>query len=266
MRTIFHGRKMAMAVAVANCLAVLGSAAPASAQTATLALNPGEATVLIVATGSVTSPATRITTTAQLTTRGETRAIARAANAALFDKVVDALRRAGGDASRVSIVPPGQALGMMAEAAMDDAMLGIDDGELAAELPISKARLPMVRNTISITFSDAALYPKIRDAIEAAGAKSVSPLAYALSDNSTAKKAAKLAALANAQADAKIYADALGLRVVRVLRVAEDTDPQSTVQREMMEVFARSSGSLGIDPGQIKTSHMLTVEFILAPQ
>jgi uncharacterized protein len=227
-----------------------------------------EVQVQIASTGFVISLANKVTVLAQITSKGESVTDARAANTALFDKVMAAVKRAGAETSGVRIVPPTRAMGFVGNEQFDpEAFEAMAAGSPAAAM--APAKKQSITNMVEVRLPNAGLYEKVRDALEMSGAKSVSGPIYMLSDDSAARRAAKADALMRAQVDAKSYADPLGLKIVRILRIAESGnagDFASMMQNAYQQMAGQPGGSREPVLGEIKTTQSISVEFILGPK
>lgn len=250
-------------------LAIPSSQSSAQTVEARLPLAAGEVRVEIVAVGVDRSPATKVVLTGTLVTRGDTITAARAANVALFDKVITAVRAVGGKVNDVRIIPPTRTMGFIGNEAFDPSVFGDEGVEPAAIPALAAARKPVVSNTIEVRIPNAALYEKIRDALELAGAKSVSPPVYSLLDDAPARRAAKADAVRNAQNDARAYADALGMRIERIIRITEAGDSgnfggmMQTAYQQMWQAFGGTNDAV---LGEVRTTQAVSVEFVLLPK
>jgi uncharacterized protein YggE len=79
----------------------------------------------------------------------------------------------------------------------------------------------VAQNSVSVTVTDLAKASGVIDAAFGAGANSVSGPNLTLLDDSKALDAARRDGIAKARAEAATYADGLGMKVARVLRVSE---------------------------------------------
>ncbi len=227
-----------------------------------------EVQLQIASTGFVISPADKATVLAQLTTWGETVADARVTNTVLFDKVMAAVKRAGAETSGVRIVPPTRAMGFVGNEQFDpEAFEAMAAGNPVAAIAPPKKQ--SITNMVEVRLPNAGLYERVRDALEKSGAKSVSGPIYTLSDDSAVRRAAKADALTRAQADAKSYADPLGLKIVRISRIAESGnvgDFASMMQNAYQQMAGQQGGSREPVLGEIKTTQSISVEFVLSPR
>ena len=259
---IFRSIPVALIAAFA---AVCPAAASAQATPAPPALVPGEVVVRIASIGVDRSPATKVAIGATLITSADTIAAARTANAALFDKVVGAVQAAGGDARKVRVVPPARTLGFIGNEMPDVEAIMAAGNDAPREMRPNPRRT--VTNRIEVQLPDYSLFEKVRDAMETAGATSVGGPVLALSDDAPARRAARADAVKKAKVDAQSYADTLGLRSVRLVRINEagTGDEMGGMMQSFMQ-FANLGGGLETAPGIVSTSQIVSVEFVLGPK
>lgn len=256
--------KIVAAIGFATATPVPGAMAALADQETLLA---GQVEVRIVAVGIDLAPATKITLSARISSKGDTVALARAANGKLFDDVCAAIQKAGGDAHKVRIIPPARGLGFVGNAPFEsDDLSEMAQGQ---QLPTVPKPRPTISNSIEITLPDVALYEKIRDAMEAAGAKDVSGPTYALIDDTNARRAAKADAIHRAERDAQTYADTLGLKIVRLTRVFEsgsnggDFAGAAQLYQQFSSQFLGETDATG---ARVKTTQTIVATFVLAPK
>ncbi len=245
---------------------LLVSASPLWSESfAPVVLKPGEVSVQIAAIGIDRSPATKVTISATIATSAATLVAARAANIALFDRVVTAVERAGGGTRAVRIIATARDMGFDEETELK--MFDVGQSGLPGNVKPNPTKNVNLRNRIEVTIPDVVLYAKIRDAVETAGAKFVSQPVYALIDDSAARRSAKQAAIKNAQIDAQAYADALGVRVARIVRIDESrSNDFATFLALGVAGMPARNGDFDETTGQIKTLQSATIEFVLAPK
>jgi len=120
---------------------------------------------------------------------------------------------------------------------------------------------------IEIRLRDISRFEQLRSAIKAAGAAYVPEPVYALTDDRGARAEARARALAQARANADGYASALGMRVVRVVRVTErvGVDLIGAMISEGPRMRRMMSGVEGRNP-EISTTIALGMDFALAPR
>jgi uncharacterized protein len=109
---------------------------------------------------------------------------------------------------------------------------------------------------------------RIERALRDTGATQVTGPTYELVDDSAARRSARAQAIAAARADAEAYAESLGMRVLRVVRVTE------RVGLDFMSLFVGQpnltrriqEGMTGRTSPEIATQVIVGVDFALAPQ
>jgi uncharacterized protein YggE len=233
-------------------LALLG-AVPAVAQTAT-PLAPGEVLLEVDAAGTVHSRPDAIRLFVVAKSTGETAGKARAANAALVERISAAARSAGVDAADIR---PGSGPWWRVGFISDPSEAALP----AFARPSGRTETAM----LDIRLRDAAKAEAVRTAVEQAGADAVQGPVYALENDSTARRAAKEDAVRRARVDAEEYAGALGMQVARILRVSERTGPAAD-PAEVEAMFATMNNLGNASAGEIETRVRIAVDFALAPR
>ena len=115
-------------------------------------------------------------------------------------------------------------------------------------------------NQLDFRFRDLAAAPKLIDALIREGANSIEGPEFSLSDDAQARRAARQKAVNLARAQAQDYAEAFGMRIVRVLRVSE-----RGAQSELLYQLASNNGP-PVEPGEVKTTVNVWVDFAMAPR
>jgi uncharacterized protein len=256
MRMMMTGLALALAAP-----ALAGDVVVQAVTTQPLAAN--EVLLEINATGSVTSPADLVTLQVMVSASGETEQQARSAAEAQIARIVAAARAAGiapADIETGEIGTNGDMM-MMNAMTMDTNMAG-DPADMSNDMsmmaPISNASA-----TVELRLRNVARLDGLSRALSEAGAYAM-PV-YSLADASGPRREARTRALAAARADAEAYAAALGLRVVRIVRVTErgGVDFFSMMMNE--GAMRRSLGGMQNEP-DIETTMSLGVDFALAPR
>jgi uncharacterized protein YggE len=233
-------------VALAGALALLGAGGPIGAQTPLLRsqVEAGETLLEVEAEGEHLSPPDVMEISAGVVSTGRTAAEAMKANSAVANRIAAAARANGlspGDlrTSALSLNPA------FAE--------GKDDEE--------KPRIVGYRaaNTLNLRIRDLAAVPRLIDALIKEGSNDIDGPKFSLSDDTQARKAARQKAVGLARAQAQDYAEALGMRIVRVLRVSE-----RQARSETLFQLASNNGP-PVEPGEVETSVTVWVDFALGP-
>ncbi len=206
---------------------------------------PADGTLLSV---SASGDATRIpdvaTISAGVVTQAADANAALRANAEQMNRLMEAVRKAG-----------------IAERDIRTSDLGVSpqyrrtDGE-AREISGYEAR-----NTVNLTIRDISGLGGVIDALVAAGANQVYGPHFEIGEPEAARDEARRAALDAARARAELYADALGMRVHRIVSISEGG---GFMPRPMMAMRAMDTmESSPVSPGESTVSVNLDVVFEL---
>lgn len=226
------------------------AAAPAMAQPS-VALAPGEALLSVEAEGTYLSRPDVMTLNAGTVTTGATAIEAVAANAALAQRLIAAVRSTGVDArdlrtSSFRVTP--RFRGNRDEA----------DGEARSPIILGY----VVTNDVEIRLRELARAESLIAALFAAGANSVRGPRFSLSDERPARRAAERAAIAEARAEAENYAAAIGKRVGRLLRVGDRRTSSASFSDAIVVTGSRGAAT-PIESGEIETQATVYVDFAL---
>jgi hypothetical protein len=119
-------------------------------------------------------------------------------------------------------------------------------------------------NTVNIKVRDIAGLGKVLDALAAEGANQIHGPSFEIGEPEPVFNEARRKALDQAQARAKVYADALGMKVRRIVSISENGSggiPRPMVHMEM--AAARDSKSTPVAPGETTLSVNLELVFEL---
>jgi len=234
-------------------LAMLAIAAPdlAHAQTPQVVepLVPAAGTVLDVsAEGRTTRVPDLATVRAGVVTQAATAAAALADNAARTGRVLARLRRAG----------------------IADRDIATASVQLQPQYRYGENVPPVITgygatNTVSVRFRDVAKAGGVLDALVAEGANQIDGPALSLSEPDGALDEARVDAVRRARAKAEQYARAAGLRVTRIVSIAEAGQDAGGPERPPV-VFARAAradAATAIAPGEKDVTVTLNVRFLL---
>ena len=126
----------------------------------------------------------------------------------------------------------------------------------------------VVRNRLRVSLDDVQAAGGVIDRASAAGATEVGQVQFVLGDDSGHRKQALEQAVRGARERAVVMANALGLRVVRVISVYEGQGPTAPM-RSRSEVFKASDAGGGAPthllPGGVEIRASATVEVEVAP-
>jgi uncharacterized protein YggE len=209
---------------------------------------PGDATLLTVAAQAESRRVPDVATisTGVVTQAADANAAMRE-NATQMDKVMAAIRAAG-----------------VAERDIQTAGISIQPQYRYAENQPPTITGYQASNTVSLKVRDIGKLGKVLDALVASGANQVNGPSFEVDKPEAAYDEARIAALHKAEARAKIYADAMGLRVRRVVSINEGgaMPPPMPMMRAMaMDSMAKAETS--VSPGESVLSVNLDVVFEL---
>lgn len=262
MRLVITGLALALAVPL-----LAGDAGAQPVTTAPLAAN--EVLLEVNATGSVTARADMATLSVAIRVQASTAEEARRDAEAQVRRITEAARRAGiaaadieaGEIQTYSDEMYGNTMTMDTNMAMMEA-----NAAMAAEEMVDAAYTPMVAATgqMTVKVRNIARLEAVQAAIAEAGG--YASATYTLSDTAGPRREARVQAIAAARADAEAYAAALGLRVLRIVRVTERSG-MDFFSMMMNENAMRARMGMGeqTEP-RIETMMSLGVDFALAPR
>ncbi len=221
-------------------------------------LSPGATLLTVSAEGRTLRQPDVAMFSAGVTTQGKTAGEALGANSAAMTRVIAALKAAGItdrdiQTSNLSLNP------VYAQPRR------LPDGSV--EQPEQRIVGYAVNNTVSVRQRKLADYGKVIDTLFSSGANQVNGPSFQLDDPEPAMDEARTDAVKRARARAELYARAAGMRIVRILSIAEGggySGPQPVI-------FAR--GGMAAPPapppppvqaGEVQTSASVTVQFELS--
>jgi uncharacterized protein YggE len=233
--------------------AALLSPAAAVGQAVPITLAPGEVLLQVDAQGEHRARPDVMTITAGVITTGKTAREALAANSALAGRLIDAVRRAGVEPRDVRT----------AELSVDPQF---SEGDRAG----NDDRAPRIlgyraANRLELRLRDLSTASDIVDALFAAGANSVHGPVFSLADPKPAQREARRSAVATAREEADTYAEALGMRVARVLRVSERGSFE-TRDGENIIVTGSRIPRTAVEPGELSTRIDILIDYALVPR
>jgi uncharacterized protein YggE len=233
-------------------LAIAASFVPAAAeaQQVAISLSPGEVLLKVEANGSHVSAPDVMRMTVGAVTIGRTAREATNANNAVAAKLAAAARSLGVEGRDI------QTSSLSVEPQMDD------------ERADREGRAPRItgyvaRNTLELRIRDLARAPEMIDALFEAGANSVQGPIFSLSDPRPAEREARRKAVAAAREQAETYADALGMRIVRVLQLSEGSETAFMGNNGVRN----AGGFLGsVESGVLQTRITVNVDYAMVPR
>lgn len=241
---------------LAAALAALPAAA--FAQEVPIALNPGEVLLKVEAEGSARSRPDVMTITAGVVTTASTARAALAANSALAVRLVEVVRAKGIEPRDVRT----------AELTVDPRFEEISDA--AAEREERENRAPRIlgyiaSNRLELRIRDLRRAPELIDALFEAGANSVRGPRFSLSDPAPVERLARRAAVEAARLEAETYADALGMRLGRILRVSERGNFDWEGGDQIILTGSRVQRT-PVEPGELTTSIDVWIDYAMVPR
>jgi uncharacterized protein YggE len=235
-------------VKAAAALAVLAAAAsPLAAQAQTQAqLTLAEGTLLSVsAEGMSEARPDMATISLGVTTEAQTAQAALADNARRMTALTQALRRAG-----------------VAERDIQTSNVSVYPQQVYGEGQAPRITGYQANNTVTAKVRNIDNTGRVIDAAVAAGGNTVNGVSFSHADPDAQLDIARRDAIAEARRRAELYANALGMRVHRIVAVSESGGYAPPIP-VMVERMAAQDASTPISPGQIETRVNVNVTFEL---
>ena len=237
-----------IAAALAAGLAVATPAAEPSPTAPILA--PGEALLKVEAQGRQASAPDIMSLTAGTVTTGRTAREAVSANNRLSDKLLAAVRALGVEARDV------RTSALEVEPQMDEERADREGREPRITGYVAK-------NSLELRLRDLSRAGEAVDALFAAGANSVEGPRFSLSDPRPAQRVARRAAIAAAREQAETYAEALGMRIARVLQLAERGEVEAYGNSGLIRAVGPSTSVVS---GELETRVTVLIEYAMVPR
>jgi len=243
-------------LAVLGALAAAGAllATPAAAQPIPVGLGSGEVLLSVEATGETRTRPDVMTITAGVVTSGPTGREALASNSLLANRMIAAVRAAGVRLEDVQT----------SELSVSPQFADEDDDNRARNRP-RRILGYTARNEVELRLRDLATAPRIIESLFENGANEVRGPSFSLSNPKPAEALARRDAVAVATEEAATYADALNMRIVRVLRVTERGNPDREEGRYITVTGSRIR-TAPVEPGELTTSVTLWIDYAMAPK
>lgn len=227
--------------------ALAAAAPPAAAQEQRAAAIPAEGTILEVsATGRVARTPDLATIQAGVVTQAPTAAQALQANSAQMERVLAALRSAG-----------------IGERDVRTATISLNPQYRYGENQPPAITGYQASNQVTVRFRDLARAGAILDALVRVGANSIDGPSLGIDEPQAALDAARVDAIAQARARAETYARATGMRVDRILMIAEGGGMGPPMPMVRTFEAAQDAKSVPIAPGEQELAVSVTVRFLL---
>ena len=237
---------MILATALAFGMPMTASANPQSSPAYAM---PADGTLLSV---SASADAKRVPDVANISTGVVTQApdanAAMRANAVQMDKVMAAIRKAG-----------------IAERDIQTSGINLNPQYNYRDNAPPTITGYQASNTVSITVRDLAKLGQVLDTLVEQGANQVNGPSFEVDKPDEAYDEARVGALQKAQARAKTYADALGLKVRRIVSISEggSSMPRPMPMMRAMAADAGMAKETSVSPGETTLSVNLDVVFEL---
>ncbi|HUA36405.1 MAG TPA: SIMPL domain-containing protein [Candidatus Binataceae bacterium] len=205
------------------------------------------ATRTIVVDGSGEAQATPDTASLNLAiqTTGRTAAQASGANADLASKVVAALKSKLGDKGTVST-------GGYSLNPEYDQRPGREHPSIVGYT---------AQNSITVETGQLDLVGELIDAAIGAGANSVNYLNFSLKNDADARAKAITMATHDAREQAQALADALGVKLGKIVKATTVSEPQPIRMERPMMAMAKMSAPTPVEPGQVSVSASVTLTY-----
>lgn len=237
------------AAAAAVMVAAIAAPVVARAQEAQVAVPAVQGTLLTVsAEGKVEGRPDMATINLGVTTEGQSAAAALAENARRMTALTAALRRTG-----------------VAERDIQTSNVSVNPQQQYRENEPPLITGYQANNTVTAKVRNIENTGRVIDAAVGAGGNNVNGVYFSYQDPDAQMDRARRAAIENARHRADLYADALGMRVVRVVAVSESGGMQPPWPMPMMARMeaAQDAVATPVSPGQIETSINVNVTFEL---
>lgn len=239
---------MSLIKAAATLAFLAAFAAPAMAQAPTPVPTSVQGTMLTVnADGKVTGRPDMATVSLGVVTEAPTAAAALQANATRMTALTAALRRAG-----------------VAERDIQTSNVSVNPQQQYRENQPPLTTGYQANNQVTAKVRNLDNLGRIIDAAVNAGGNNVNGVSFSYQDPDAQLDGARRAAIAEARRRATLYAEALGLRVHRIIAVSEGGgwSPPMPMMAARMEV-SNQAADTPISPGEIETHASLNVTFEL---
>lgn len=266
-----HFRLLAAALVTASL-----PATPAWSQVAQPAVEvaPGNTVLTVSAEGKSFREPDMAVFSAGVTTQGKTAAEALGENSRAMTAVIAALRRAGIaerdiQTNNLSIHP------LYADPNRDAMMAARVSGQPYVPPP-PEQQVPTIigyqaSNNVSVRQRDLKDFGRVIDTLAAAGANQINGPMFQMDNPDPALDEARLDAVKAARARAELYANATGLRIVRILSIAEGggyygPPPVVFARAATMSSAPPPPPPAPVQPGEMQMATTVTVLYELAPR
>jgi len=234
-------------------LAALAVALPAAAaaQDVAISLTPGEVLLKVEAEGKHLSRPDVMAVSAGVVTTGRTAREALAANATLANRLLAAVKANGIEPRDVQT----------SQLAVNPQFARGDENEDS----VRRITGYVARNQLSLRLRDLGKAPDIVNALFEAGANEVHGPSFSLADPAPSLRLARRAAVAEARAEADAYAEALGMKIARVLRVSERQSFEGEENGYIVVTGSRIPAA-PLEPGEVSTRVRVWIDYAMVPR
>ena len=121
-------------------------------------------------------------------------------------------------------------------------------------------------NTVNVKVRNLERLGTVLDALVAQGANQINGPSFSIDQPEAAFDEARVAAIKKAQAQAKLYADTLGMRVLRIVRISEGStiQPMPRPMYRMNEMMLAKAADTAVSAGESSVSVSVDMVFELA--
>lgn len=227
----------------------------AASATAVAQARPGPlpATIQVTGHAEVSETPDRVYIDLGVTTQAQKSDAAASENAARLSAVIAAVKRAAGAGTQLTT----------AQYSISPNYSYAHDGSAPTLVGYT------VTNVIQVRLDDLRMIGKVIDGAAQAGSNNVQDIRFALRDEETPRREALREAAVAARQEADTLADALGLRVVRVLSVEEQSPagirPQLLYAQSMQFARAQAAPATPVEPGTVALNATVTLTMEVAP-
>jgi uncharacterized protein YggE len=119
-------------------------------------------------------------------------------------------------------------------------------------------------NTVEVKLSDVTVAGKAIDMATKSGANQIQGVNFSMRDEQKARTEALAKAATQARANVQALASAVGLRVVRLVKI-EDGEPVRVIPMRMEMMRAQDAAQTPVEPGEIQVRATVTITAEVAP-
>ncbi|MGN6497016.1 MAG: SIMPL domain-containing protein [Tsuneonella sp.] len=267
--------KHRLALLLAGAAAATLPLAPLAAQNAPVAVEiaPGHSVLTVTGEGKSFREPDLAVFSAGVTTQASTAGEALAQNSRAMEQVIASLKRAG--IAERDIQTSNLSINPVYSDPNRDAMMAARTTGQPYVAPPPEQQVPRIigysaNNTVSVRQRKLGDYGKVIDTLASAGANQINGPSFQMDDPEPALNEARRDAMKAAREKAQLYADAAGLKIVRIMTISEGGGYFGPPPK----VFARAAGSVAappppppapVQPGEMQMTASVSVQYELAP-